>query len=281
MELRPLGTSGIAVSVLGLGTVKLGRNRGVRYPAAFEVPTDEAAERLLRCAAEVGVTLLDTAPAYGASEERLGRLVGRVGRRDRWVLCTKAGEEFEPAAAGGEGASRFDFSPRAVRSSVERSLIRLGVEHLDIVLLHCDGRDAWIVRESGALDELLRLKHEGKLGAAGASTKTIAGGLAAVERGDVVMVAYSPWDRDAEPVIDAARVAGKGVLVKKALGSGWLGSDASGAGHAGRADPGAALRFAAGKPGVSSVVVGTIDEVRLRANARAIDQKGTSSGSIS
>jgi aryl-alcohol dehydrogenase-like predicted oxidoreductase len=104
MDLRPLGASGLRVSVLGLGTVKLGRNTAVKYPGgAYELPTDEQAASLLRTAAELGITLIDTAPAYGTSEERIGGLMaanGWFGGRDRWIVSTKVGEEFD--AASGE-----------------------------------------------------------------------------------------------------------------------------------------------------------------------------------
>ncbi|MBL8746693.1 MAG: aldo/keto reductase, partial [Phycisphaerae bacterium] len=94
---RPLGRTGLKVSPLGLGTVKLGRNRGVKYPAEFEIPTDVQAAELLRRAQKLGITLLDTAPAYGEAEERIGRIIGSCGGRDRWTIVTKAGEEFDPA----------------------------------------------------------------------------------------------------------------------------------------------------------------------------------------
>ncbi len=74
MELRPLGSTGIKVSLLGLGTVKLGRNEGVKYPRPFDLPDDRSVVALLETAQSLGINLLDTAPAYGRSEERLGAL---------------------------------------------------------------------------------------------------------------------------------------------------------------------------------------------------------------
>ena len=63
MELRPLGATGLAVSPLGLGTVKFGRNAGVKYPRPFDLPSDQQALTLLETAWELGINLLDTAPA--------------------------------------------------------------------------------------------------------------------------------------------------------------------------------------------------------------------------
>ena len=182
MHLRDLGKTGLRISPLGQGTVKLGRNSGVKYPGAFELPSDEQALDLLRVAERLGVNLIDTAPAYGTSEERLGELLPRVAPRDRWVICTKAGETFEG------GVSAFDFSSEAVTASIERSLRRLKTDRLEIALLHSDGDDEGVIVRSGALDALRRLKDRGLVRAIGVSTKTPEGAMLAVEHADVVML---------------------------------------------------------------------------------------------
>lgn len=263
MVLRPLGKTGILVSPLGLGTVKLGRTQGVKYPRAFEIPDDRAAAALLDTARSVGLNLIDTAPAYGRSEERLGALLGP--RRDEWVICTKAGEEFE------SGASRFDFSPDAITASIERSLRRLRTDYLDIVLLHSNGEDAEILERSGALDCLRRAKAAGKVRAFGASTKTPEGAILAAGRCDVVMLTLNLHHTADEPALDQAMRSGAGVLVKKALDSGHLPHTSSGADAVERA-----LRFVLARPGVHSVIVGTINPDHLRANAAAAERALTS-----
>lgn len=250
MKRRALGRTGIEVSPLGLGTVKLGRNTAVKYPQPFALPDDAAVRRLLDRAAALGINLLDTAPAYGDSEARLGKLL--AGRRADWVLCTKVGEEFK------QGRSRFDFSPAHVRASVERSLRRLSTDWLDVVLIHSDGRDLAILDESGALEALQSLKQAGWIRAVGISHKTEAGGRRALELGcDVIMATLSLAEPGEAPLIAEAGRRGCGVLVKKALASGHAGIDS--------------LRFAVSQPGVSSVVVGTIDPDHLEANVRAIE----------
>ncbi|MDZ7668519.1 MAG: aldo/keto reductase [Gammaproteobacteria bacterium] len=249
MERRPLGRTGMAVSVLGLGTVKLGRDQQVKYPRPFTLPDDAAATRLLEVARELGINLLDTAPAYGTSEARLGRLLH--GQRDDWVLCSKVGEEFV------DGRSFFDFSPEHTRRSVERSLRRLATDRLDVVLIHSDGDDLAVLDHSGALETLMALRDAGHVRAVGMSHKTLAGGRRALELGcDVIMATLNLDYRDELPLIAEAGSAGCGVLIKKALASG----------HAGTAS----LQFAAAQPGVASLVVGTIDETHLRANAAAV-----------
>lgn len=266
MDLRPLGGTGISVSPLGLGTVKLGRTQGVKYPRPFQIPDDAGAARLLETAAAQGINLLDTAPAYGNSEERLGTLLS--GQRDRWVLVTKVGEEFV------HGASEFDFSAGAVRASVERSLLRLRTDRIDILLVHSDGVIESDLTAGGLLEELRGLKRRGLVRAIGASTKTPAGAMNAVSCCDVVMVTLNASQRDDEPAIQEAHRRNVGVLVKKALTSGQFE-------HAGA--PGsissveAALGFVLETPGVSSAVIGTIDPAHLEADcgaARAVLRRG-------
>lgn len=252
--MRSLGSSGLQVSALGLGTVKIGRNQQVKYPAGFEIPDDRAVANLLASAAELGINLLDTAPAYGNSEERLGKL---LGERDRWVLCTKTGEEFV------NGVSHFDFSAQHTRMSVERSLKRLGTDWLDLVLIHSDGRDLDILQRSDCLSTLMNLKAAGTIRAIGMSTKTIEGGILAAELLDVVMLTWNLQQRD-EAVLDAALRLNTGVLVKKGLLSGHVHSsgDNTSGGNTVRASMELVLR----EPGVGSMIVGTINPAHLRSN---------------
>lgn len=249
MALRPLGRTGLMVSPIGLGTTKLGRNEQVKYPHPFDLPSDAAATALFELAKQQGVNLIDTAPAYGASERRLGELLPVP---EDWVIATKVGEEFV------DGWSRFDFSETAVRESVARSCRLLRRTRLDLVLLHCGDDDLATVRDSGAMQTLSNLKREGVVTAIGASTKSVEAGLAAVELSDVVMVTFNRTDRSQQPVIEAARRAGRGVLVKKALGSGHDG------------DPASALTEVLREPGVTAAIVGTIDSQHLRQNCSAV-----------
>ena len=87
---RTLGDTGLRLSPLGLGTVKIGRNQGVKYPNGFDLPDDDAVRNLLALAHDLGINLLDTAPAYGTSEHRLGPLL--KGQRDNWIICSTQAE---------------------------------------------------------------------------------------------------------------------------------------------------------------------------------------------
>ncbi|RMF19908.1 MAG: aldo/keto reductase [Gammaproteobacteria bacterium] len=253
MKRRQLGQTGLSVSPIGLGTVKIGRDQGVKYPSGFTIPDDDAVRNLLALARDLGINVVDTAPAYGTSETRLGQLL--TSRRD-WVIVTKVGEEFE----GGE--SRFDFTPEHVRFSVERSLKRLNTDWLDMVLIHSDGQDLDALNRWGTLDALLELKAKGLIRAVGASTKTVEGGLETLRRADVAMVTRHPGYDDETPVLDYAAAHNKGTLIKKALASGHLVM---------KDDPdpiGTALQHAFSHPGTGCVILGTINPAHLRENVK-------------
>lgn len=257
MKLRPFGNTGIQLSPIGFGTVKLGRDQGVKYPNHFTIPDDTAALALLSQARELGVNLIDTAPAYGNSEQRLGTLL--AGQRQQWVICSKVGEEFN------NGESSFDFSARHTRFSIERSLKRLNTDFIDIVLVHSDGNDVEIIQQQEVLAELARCKQEGLIRSFGMSTKTVAGGLLAAEHSDAVMVTYNLDYRDEQPVVDYCRAHNKGLLIKKAFASGHL------------CDKGAdpvqqSMNFIFAQPGISSAIVGTINPTHLAANVAAAEQ---------
>jgi aryl-alcohol dehydrogenase-like predicted oxidoreductase len=249
MQRRPLGRTGIDVSLLGLGTVKLGRDRQVKYPRPFRLPDDTEARALLNRARSLGINLLDTAPAYGSSEVRLGQLL--AGQRHDWVICTKVGEEFD-----GE-RSQYDFTPEHVAFSVARSLERLATDYLDVVLIHSNGEDAAILERYGTLQALIDLRGRGLVRAVGLSHKSADGARLALAAGcDVIMATLNLSQRDEADVIAEAGVQNCGVLIKKALASGHAGVDS--------------LRYVAAQPGVSSIVVGTVDLDHLTANARAV-----------
>lgn len=247
LPFRTLGATGIEVSLIGLGTVKIGRNTGLNM-SPFELPSLRQARRLIDGARDLGINLLDTAPAYGESEARLGELL--AGNRQRWVLCTKTGEIHE------DGESRYDFSGPAVRRSVETSLHRLRTDYLDIVLVHSDGRDMEILADSEALDALHALKRAGTIRAVGFSHKTVAGGSAALAQCDVIMTALSHDDRSQRDVVREAGDRGCGVLIKKPLDSGTAKPET--------------LRYVAAQTGVTSIVVGTTDLSHLEADVAAV-----------
>ena len=246
---RPLGNTGISVSALGLGTVKFGRNQGVKYPSGFELPSDAHVQLLLHEAQALGINLLDTAPAYGTSEERLGKL---MTDRQSWVIATKVGEEFN------NGLSQFDFTSDYITKSVERSLQRLGTDYLDIVLIHSDGRDVDILQNTGCVSALRACQAAGKIRAIGMSTKTEAGGILAAQMLDLVMITWNLQQQD-RAVVAAATHFNKGVLVKKGLMSGHVLEP-------GRDLVAESMQLILKEPALHSLIVGTLSPEHLKQN---------------
>jgi aryl-alcohol dehydrogenase-like predicted oxidoreductase len=153
MELRRLGRSGVQVSALGLGTARIA-GLGWRDDAAPQAPPQATrdAVRQIRAAVDLGVTFFDTADNYGQglSERVLGEALR--GRRDAVVVATKFGEDPMP-----DQEDPWSLDAACVERKCEASLRRLGVECLDLYLLH--RRDYPLERAPalmGALEDLVR-----------------------------------------------------------------------------------------------------------------------------
>jgi len=257
--LRRINGTDLQVSALGLGTVKFGRNEGVKYPGAFTIPDDHQLRELLAQAQDLGINFVDTAPAYGESESRLGAL---LTQRQDWVIMTKVGEEFS------DGKSSFDFSAKHTRFSIERSLQRLRTNYLDIVLIHSDGDDEKILSETDCLETLQELKQQGLIRAIGMSTKTNSGGIMAAELTDMVMLTYNLQQQD-QQALDFAVRNNKGVLVKKGLMSGHIQ-------ESGRDLLRESMQKIFSQAGVNSMIVGTINPQHLAQNVRLGKELSTS-----
>ncbi|MEV6813842.1 aldo/keto reductase [Micromonospora sp. NPDC051296] len=168
-----LGGSRVRVSRLGFGAAGIGN--------LYRSVDDEAAHGALDAAWEAGIRYYDTAPHYGLglSERRLG--VALAGRpRDEYTISTKVGRVLVPSPgtahlrddAGGfdvpaDHARRWDFSADGVRRSLESSLDRLGLDRIDVVLLH-DPDDHWRQAVDEAYPALHELRDQGVVGAIGA-----------------------------------------------------------------------------------------------------------------
>ncbi len=257
MHTHELGQTGIQVSPLGLGTVKLGRDQQVKYPWSFKIPDDQAVLALLSLSRDLGINVLDTAPAYGSSEQRLGQL---LSNRQDWVIVSKVGETFE------KGQSHFDFSASATQKTIEKSLRQLKTDYLDVVLVHSDGHDQRIIEQEEVLNTLQRLKQAGFIRAIGLSTKTTVGGLWTVENTDVIMATRNHCDHTDDPVLDRALELAKGVIIKKGLQSGHADTKAGGSGIA------QALEYVFSHQAVNCLIAGTINPQHLADNAARVEQ---------
>lgn len=153
------------VSVVGLGCSALG--------GVFGHVEESSAIATVHSALEAGITLFDTAPAYGAtrSETVLGRALRGTPRSD-YALCSKAGK-----TTSASGVDAFDYSEAAIRQSVAASLERLGTDHLDVVHLHdFDYQAGRHVEQAFAegFPTLQALKSEGAIRAVGAGIYFVA-----------------------------------------------------------------------------------------------------------
>lgn len=242
---RGLGRTGLAVGPLGFGAFKIGRNQGIKYPTAYDLPDDVAVARLLNTVLDLGINLIDTAPAYGLSEERIGRTIGH--RRSEYVLSTKVGEEFS------DGRSSYDFSRAGITASVHRSLRRMRTEAIDLVFLHSPGDDVELLEQTDAVATLSELKSAGLIRAIGLSGKTVEGARLALRWADVLMVEYHVQNRSHDEVLHEATARGVGIVVKKGLASGTL-------------DAADAIPFVLQNPAITSLIVGGLNIDHIRAN---------------
>lgn len=258
MVLKAIGNTGIELGPLSLGTVKFGRNTQVKYPNKFKLPEDKTISELLDIAISNKVNVLDTAPAYGSSEERIGKL---LQERDKWILSTKVGEEYE------EGNSIFNFSAQHTTFSIERSLKRLKTNFLDIVFIHSNGDDVEILTNTAVLETLSKLKSQGKIRAIGISSKTVKGGKLAIKLGlDAIMLNLNPLDDKNQSLLSLAEKSKTGIFIKKAFASGHLDIF-------NREEPIEYIyKHILVNPAVSSIITGTINPAHLEENILAIKE---------
>jgi aryl-alcohol dehydrogenase-like predicted oxidoreductase len=211
MQSLQLGTNGPTVSPLGLGCMGMSEF----YGAADEGEAIATIHRAL----ELGVTLLDTADAYGPHTNE--RLVGKAiaGRRDEVVLATKFGLVRDPENSRARG---LNGTPDYVRSSCEGSLERLGVDHIDLYYLHRVDPATPIEETVGAMAGLVqdgKVRHIG-LSEAGPETLRRA---SAVHPIAALQTEYSLWSRDPEDeILPTARELGIGFVAYSPLGRGFL-----------------------------------------------------------
>lgn len=185
----------------------------------FYGPTDDAQSiRTIRGAIDLGITMLDTADTYGRGHNE--SLIGRAieGRRDDVVLATKVGNvrSNAPDARGTNGR------PTYVREACERSLERLGVEHIDLLYLHRVDPNTPIEDSVGAMSKLVdegKIRHIGLCEAG----PRILRRAAAIRPIAALQSEYSLWSRDPEAdVLPTCRELGIGFVAFSPLGRGFL-----------------------------------------------------------
>lgn len=172
MHMREIGDTGLKSSVVSMGTLSIGGD------SVWGHSDDAESIRTIRKAAELGITFFDTAAfyGYGHSEALLGQALKMD--RDKHIVSTKCGLDWDT----GEGSYFFkrdghvitkNLTPKGIRRSVENSLRRLGMDHVDICYTHWQAEEPCMVPIADTMGELCRLRDEGKIRYIGASNVTL------------------------------------------------------------------------------------------------------------
>lgn len=215
MSTRRLGRTGLEVSEIGLGTVEIGLDYGVPVAGEHLRPPEEHAARLLNRALDLGVNFIDTARAYGASEEFIGRAL--KGRRNEYILASKLAPIRE------EGQSDAELRGQ-VKASIAESLRMLQTDVIDLLQLHYAPVD--VVKRGRVLAAARDAQQAGAVRFIGASTYGEEAPLAVLAAGggyDTLQVAYNLADRTLEDrVLPLAQQQGVGIIVRSVLLRGVL-----------------------------------------------------------
>ena len=210
MKSRALCKGGPRISEVGFGA---GPFRGLDWGPV----NDETSVRAVHRALDVGVTLFDTADAYGngRSERVLGRAL--EGRREHVVLATKGGWWYV------DGAPCCDFSTIYLIRALQASLQCLRTDYIDLYYIH--DPDTETIQRGDVFELLTRMKEAGTIRLAGVSVDTAEQGRLCIESGcvDVLQIYYSILDQRPDPgLFKAARNAGVGTVIKAPLARGLL-----------------------------------------------------------
>jgi aryl-alcohol dehydrogenase-like predicted oxidoreductase len=211
MNVRQLGTSGLTVSAIGLGCMGMSQSYGQ--------PDDEESIRTIHRALDLGVTLVDTADAYGkgANERLIGQAIRT--RRHEVVLASKFG--LVPPPAGGP-ATAVDARPERVRGCCEASLQRLGVDTIDLYYLHRIDPAVPVEETVGAMSDLVREGKVRYLGLSEAGAQSLRRAYATHPIA-ALQSEYSLWTREPErTVLPVCRELEIGFVPFSPLGRGSL-----------------------------------------------------------
>jgi D-threo-aldose 1-dehydrogenase len=201
LKLRKIGRTDMVVTRLSLGGVGVGGGRSV---------TDDATGAdTLRHTWERGITYVDTSPLYWESEQRIGLSLRQMGGRPAGLyISTKV---------GAYRTRRGDFSAEATRATVENSLRVMGLDSVDMVLAHSPESMEAVMAPGAALDELERMRDEGKLRWIGVGVQGLRKLRVAIRSGrfDAFLhfADYNLLRQDAQSVIEEAAVANVGVIL--------------------------------------------------------------------
>ena len=284
MNRLPFGASALVATPFGLGCNRFGSVLGLSIPGSVDLIADALA---------AGVNFFDTADIYGQGDSE--RAIGRaLAARADVVICTKVGMQFplkmrlampfkpllrllarrSRALAGGVRERRAQrlpqcFEPGYLLGAAERSLRRLGAKRVGIFLLHNPPRD--VIENGAAMSALQNLKDSGKATAIGISCETLDDARAAISdsRVGAIQIAIGDDLEKARAVIAMAADRGVGVILREVIRDRFRPQAPR---PITKDDVQAILREVSSIPGVSTVLVGTIDRQHLAEAVSALAQ---------
>jgi hypothetical protein len=274
MEKRTLGKTGMEVTVLGFGGAEIG----------FQGVSFQTVDRLLNSALDAGLNVIDTAECYVNSEELIGQTV--AGRRREYFLFTKSGHDKD-----GD-----HWNPKKMAKKIDRSLRRLGTDHVDLLQLHSCSEE--LLRQGEVIEVLKRARDAGKTRFIGYSGDSRAA-LYAVECSafDTLQISVNIADQEGiDLAVPAAKAKGMGIIAKRPIANAvWK--------HASKPATyyqpywerlqllqypflngdfqrtvSTTLRFTLTVPGVHTAIVGTTQPDRWRQNAQLLTAGRLASG---
>ncbi|WP_423406764.1 aldo/keto reductase [Heyndrickxia sp. MSNUG] len=275
-EKRKIYTMNEDVTFIGFGALSIGRDWGL---ADKERPDEKEAGIVLNSVLDLGINLVDTASAYHRSEERIGNSISN--RRTEYILASKCGEHND------EPSTFYDFSYKAIKDSIDRSLTLLKTDVIDLMQIHFGPEPEKVIADGETVRAMKDAQKEGKIRYLGAS---IDGELAkqCILSGDfdVMQMEYHLLNQENEDNIKLCEEKGLGVLIRTGLGRGLLTSRALQAEfkpakleqllelvkNDGDLLSTLALNFLYENKGISSVLIGTKNLDHFRKNIELLEK---------
>lgn len=275
MQYRPLGNTGLEVSALSFGASSLG--------GVFHDIDEAEGIRTVHAAIDAGINLIDVSPYYGLTkaETMLGKAL-RSMPRDRYIVATKVGRY---------GEDDFDFSAARVTASVDESLARLGIDHIDIIQCHDIefGSLTQVVEET--LPALRRLQGQGKVRYVGVTGLPLGVFTYVLDRAPLdTILSYCHYelnDTSLGDMVPYLQAKGVGIINASPLGMGLLTERGTPAWHPAPDEVKAvcaqaaaycraqgvdiarlAIQFSVANPDIPTTLVGTASPANLAKNVR-------------
>lgn len=274
MLMKRLGRTGLDVSQLGYGSM------GLRGPKTWgvRVVDDKSAERILNQVLDSGINLIDTAPDYGITEQRIGQFIS--ARRNEFYLATKCG--CAPIQHADSLETRHIWEKDVIAKNLETSLQRMRTEYIDIWQFH--GGDAETLQRAGLIDLMLDARRQGLIRHLGVSSSLPnLPGFVRLGVFDTFQIPYSCLAPEHHDWISRAAETGAGIIVRGGIAQGgpdaeiqrpalndvWASAGLNALLPEGMSRAELILRFTLTHPDCHTTIVGTCNPEHLAENLAA------------